>query len=140
MQVRTDFDQNSTLTLDSHHEGACRAEGDSSSSVMVLTARNGIQRASKEPSSRENDINPPVPLSSVSRRLPHSNTVQRAAGGPSEARKVSSVLYGDQERCMPLPAGALDAELGILSAASPYKKADEDHRVCRVLPYSPYCA
>jgi len=138
MQVRTDFDQNSTLTLDSHHEGARRAEGCSGSSVMVLTARNRNQQASKEPSSHENVTNSPLPFSSVSRRLPPSVTVQGAAGGPSEAQKVSSVLYGEQGRCMPLPAGALDAELGTLSAASSCKKADEDHRVRCVLPDSPF--
>ncbi|CAL5223498.1 g6024 [Coccomyxa viridis] len=97
--VKTNFEQDTTFTLDSHPEGGSAANVSSASTVTLMTARRGTQPATTE-----------------------SHSHADAARAPAAAPCAST----PQVRGMSLPTGLLDSELGALSAAGSSKTSNSD--------------
>ena len=120
--------QDTLLTLDSHPEGSSAAEVSSGSTEILLTARSATQQASAQTNSHKGAATFPAPARGDSRGTPRNSSDQGLPEQPPAGRKCFPSCQRPNAPAMSRPAGALNAELGTLSAAGSSSGSDENNR------------
>lgn len=112
--------------LDSHPESSHGSGASSSSTITILTARNGSQRTSKELNSKSAAPKAKCAETSASSTSLPAAASHRLASLLLMSGKALLMALGGQQSHVTLPAGVLDTELATMSAASSEGDSDRN--------------